>query len=431
MVNIRLNKYQGQARFNALIAPLLVSLVCGALLIIGGRTAHAQEVNGIYTEPATKDLGEVTGKESLKGIKFRGWAEVYLEHNFNDPSADAVNANQGASVVRAKDLKIEGRTFDVRSNRFRLNLAEVEVEKVPERNRIGFKIDLALGDVQNIIFDSVRAASPRSVRGADRIIQHASVSYLAPVGTGLRIDVGKFVTHIGGETIESIKNRNFSHSYYYTYAIPFQDTGVRLNYAFTPKVYGEFYALKGWNVTFDNNSGKTFGATLGFTPTPKLSVYANYLGGPERNNNSRDRRDLYDFQIVYSPTATLQTMVNIDIARDENAVALGRNAAWNGVTFYVRKNFNGRFFPTLRAEYYNDRDGFTTGVAQRVGSFTFTGDYKIGKDYKVGKKDGFVKFLLRPEVRLDVSDGRFFSEGNNFRARKQQFTAGAGFVTYF
>jgi len=64
----------------------------------------------------------------------------------------------------------------------------------------------------------------------------------------------------------------------------------------------EFYALKGWNVTFDNNSGKTFGLTLGYAPNSKLSVYANYLGGPERNKNSRDRRDLGDFQIVFGHT---------------------------------------------------------------------------------------------------------------------------------
>ncbi len=322
------------------------------------------------------------------------------------------------SAVKAKDLTVEGRTFDVRGNSFRPSLFEIEVEKVPERNRFGFKIDLAYGDVQNIIYDTVRAASPRGIRGAERVIQHASVSYIAPVGKGLRIDAGKFVTHIGGETIESIKNRNFSRSYFYTYAIPFQDTGVRLNYAFNSKVYAEFYVLQGWNVTFDNNKGKTFGASVGYTPNSKLSIYANYLGGPERNNNSRDRRDLVDVQVVYSLTDTLQTMVNFDIANDQNAVAQGRGAKWGGVTAYIRKNYKGRFFPTLRAEYYNDRDGFTTGVAQKVGSLTFTGDYKIGK------KDGFVKYMLRPEMRYDFSNAPFFSRGDEFRVRKQQFTAG-------
>jgi hypothetical protein len=403
-----------------------VFMAIGAQLMGSGtQPAMAQEVSGIYTESATKDLGDVTKKDWLKGLKVRGWLETYIEHNFNDPDAAVVNANQGLSVVKARDLKIEGRTFDVRSDSFRLLLAELEVEKVPERNRVGFKLDVAYGDTQNIIFDTVRLASPGSVRGLDRIIQHASISYLAPIGKGLRFDVGKFVTHIGAETIEGIKNRNFSHTYFYTYGIPFQDTGLRVNYAFSPKVYAEFYAVKGWNVTFDNNSGKTFGLTLGYAPSSKFRLTANYLGGPERNNNSRDRRDLYDFQFIYSPAKTLQIMINVDIGRDENAVAPGRNAKWGGVTLYVRKDIDGRFFPTLRAEYYGDPQGLTTKVAQRVGAYTFTGDFKMGK------KNGFVKHMLRPELRFDMSDAPFFSHNGKFRSRKQQLTFGIGFVSYF
>ncbi len=402
------------------------AIIVGVALLVGeARLASAQEVNGIYTVPDTKDFGDVTKKTWLKGIKFRGWVETYIEHNFNDPDADVVNANQGLSVIKARDLKIEGRTFDVRSDSFRLLLAELEVEKVPERNRVGFKLDVAYGDTQNIIFDTVRLGSPGSVRGLDRIIQHASVSYLAPIGKGLRFDFGKFVTHIGAETIEGIKNRNFSHSYFYTYGIPFQDFGLRARYEFSPKVYAEFYALKGWNVTFDNNGGKTFGLTLGYTPSSKFSLIANYLAGPERNNNSRDRRDLGDFQIVYYPTKTLQTVINIDIGRDENAVAPGQDAKWGGVTLYVRKDIKGRFFPTLRAEYYDDPQGFTTNVAQRIGSFTFTGDFKVGK------KNGFVMYMFRPEIRFDASSAPFFSRDGAFRSRKQQLTAGICLVAYF
>src|SRR6266542_3913204 len=54
-----------------------------------------------------------------------------------------------------------------------------------------------------------------------------------------------------------------------------------------------------------------------------------------------------------SVTPTLQTMVNIDIANDQSAVAPGQDATWGGITIYARKNIRGRFFPTVRAEYYN------------------------------------------------------------------------------
>lgn len=393
------------------------------LTAVGTPPVSAQEVNGIYTESATKDLGEITNIELFKGIKIRGWVEGYYEWNQNAVERPLANASQPQSALKSRDMTIEGRAFDVHHNSFSLNLTEIEIEKVPERGGVGFKVDLAAGDTQDIIVDTIQSVSPTGVSDFDRVFQHASISYVAPIGTGLRFDVGKFVTHIGGETIESIKNRNFSHSFFYSYAIPFQDSGVRLNYAFTPKVYAEAYVLNAWNVTSDNNGGKTIGASIGLTPSPRLSVYANYLGGPERNENDDDWRHLADVQVIYLPTTALQLMVNIDAATEKNALASGQNATWGGVTMYIRPSIRGRFFPTARIEYYNDSDGFSTGLAQTLWGYTLTGDFRLGS--------GFSKVLLRPEIRYDKSDAAFFSRRSRFRSDEQQVTVGIGLVAYF
>lgn len=398
----------------------------GCILIVAGFTdqALAAEVNGIYTDNSTKDIGEVTGVQFFKGVKFRGWLEGYYVNNFNNVARATANTNQTSSVIQSRDATVEGRAFDVHNKSFTLNLAEIEIEKVPETGGVGFKLDYAQGDTQDIIFDSIRAVSPQGVGPSDRNFQHASISYLAPVGTGLRFDFGKFVTHIGGETIESIKNLNFSHAFFYTYGIPFQDSGVRMNYAWSPKFYNEIYLLNGWNVTSDNNTAKTIGLTSGWTPTDKLTVYANYLGGPERNDNNEDWRHLLDMQIMFNPSDTLQTMVNVDIAKDKNALGAGQDAKWNGVALYLRKIVTPRFFPTLRLEYYNDADGFTTGVKQKLKGYTLTGDYKLGK------KDA-MNLMVRPEIRYDKSNAKFFSDGGNFRSREDQLTIGVGLVAYY
>jgi transposase len=87
------------------------------------------------------------------------------------------------------------------------------------------------------------------------------------------VDLGKFVTHIGGETIETVKNWNYSHAFFYTYAIPFQDTGARLNYNWSDTLYTEIYVVNGWNVTHDNNSGRTWGPSVGWTKNyPELGA---------------------------------------------------------------------------------------------------------------------------------------------------------------
>ncbi|HEV7515305.1 MAG TPA: outer membrane beta-barrel protein [Thermoanaerobaculia bacterium] len=391
-------------------------IVAGALAVAPTAPVLAQEVNGVYTDASTRDF---------KGIKLRGWLEGYYAWNANRPDRATVDANQASSVLRARGLTIEGRAFDVRSESARLNLAEIEVERVPNRGGLGFKIDFAGGDVQDILHDTLRAASPGSVHGWDRNIQHVSLSYLAPLGSGLRVDLGKFVTHIGIEAIESIKNRNFSHTWLVTYAIPAQDTGLRLNYNWSPKLYGEVYVLKGWNVTSDNNDRPSYGLSLGWTPSDQLSVTANYLGGPERNGDNRDRRDLLDLQLTCSLSPSLQSAVNVDLGRDANAVARGRDATWGGVALYLRKNVGERFSPTLRAEYYSDPQGFTTGVAQRVIGLTFTGDTRIGG------KTSFVKLLLRPELRYDRSDAPFFTDRDRFRSRKDQWTAALAAIAWF
>ena len=219
---------------------LRVGMLATMGMLLGTGASYGAEVGGIYTEPTTKDLGEISKIDFFKGLKFRGWIDTSFVANFNDPMRSVVEAHQPSglllpkSVVVSRDLTIEGRTFDVHDRSFSLSLAEIEVEKVPDVGGVGFKLDLAFGDTQDIMVDTIKATcTNKCVSDFDRYVQHASLSYVAPIGRGIRVDIGKFVTHIGEETIESIKNNNYSHAFFYTYAIPFQDLGVRVHYDWT------------------------------------------------------------------------------------------------------------------------------------------------------------------------------------------------------
>ncbi len=384
-------------------------------------------VSGIYTGSSDKDLGKLSGIKAFEGLKFRGWVDVYIDHNFNNPSTAVVNALQPVTAVKAPNATVQGRTFDLHGDTFTLDLAEIEVEKVPEVGGVGFKLDMAFGDTQNIYNDTIIAAlGPNSLSQFDKVFQHASISYLAPIGKGLRFDFGKFVTHIGGETIESVKNANFSHSFFYTYAIPFQDTGMRIHYDHNDKVYSEVYILNGWNMGFDLNKGKTFGYSVGYTASPQFSVFANYLGGPEQPDNNTNWRQLGDFQIFVNPSPKFRTMTNIDVGYEKGALASGANTKWMGVAEVLRYRATERFDPSFRIEWYHDPDGFSTGVAQKnLVGFTATLDSFLGK----GNND---KFLIRPELRYDRSDVNFFSHGNiPGLTRKYQATAGINLIYYF
>src|SRR5713226_762411 len=389
-------------------------------------------VAGIYTAPDTKDLGALTGFSWLSGTKVRGWVDTHFVYNFNQPDSRVVNANQGFSVVKGRDVSIEGRTFDIHDRSFNLSLAEMELEKVPEFGGVGFKFDIAFGETQDIIIDTIKgrvgAPDPADfVTDFDKTFQHASVSYIAPIGRGLRFDAGKFVTHIGGETIETVKNWNYSHSFFYTYGIPFQDNGVRTNYAFSDSLYAELYVLNGWNVTTDNNAGKTWGPSIGWTATPWLAIFANYLTGPEKNDNTSDKRQLFDTQIVFGPFANRWNfMINYDDGKEPNASLGIPDANWSGVTGYARYKINDTFEPSFRIEKYRDPQGFTTGVAQTLKGYTLTLNTKVGQS----KGSGSV-LLLRPELRYDRSDANFYTQGSNFRSSKSQTTVGLGLTWMF
>ena len=408
---------------------MAVTFVAAGLLLTG-TASYGAEVGGIYTEASTKDAGDILKVDLLKNLKFRGWIDVYFEGNFNNPKRSVVEANQNLSVIKSRDLTIEGRTFDVHDRSFSLSLAELEVERVPGVGEVGFKIDLAFGDTQDIIVDTIKAAIGRSsVSDFDRYIQHASISYVAPIGRGLRLDLGKFVTHIGAETIESIKNHNYSHGFLYSYAIPFQDSGLRVHYDWTDALFTEFYVINGWNATSDNNKAKTFGPSVGWTPSSQFSATVNYLVGNEQTDNDKqfkNLRHLFDVLFTLTPIESLNFQVSIDYGWEEDPPALGgtKNAHWGGIAGWVRYKVTDVLEPALRVEYYRDAEGFTTGLRQSLVGVTATVNYKIG----IGK---FANILVRPEYRFDHSNEAFFTHKRDFSSRQTQHTLGIGTVVYF
>ncbi len=391
----------------------------------------AAEVNGIWTDTSTKDLGEWTGVPWLKKVKVRGWLESYFVHNMNDPSRRIVNANQGSSVVKATNTTIEGRTFDLHDDAVRISLAEIELEKVPTRGEwggAGFKLDLNWGDTPEIIYSTIQGATGKGVlHHADKAIQHATIGWMSPIGKGLRVDAGKFVTHIGQETIEGIKNNNLSHGLLYTYAIPFQDTGVRFNYPWSDKLYTELYVLRGWNVnTGDNNRGETIGPSVGWTPTSWFNLFFNYLVGPEQRNDTKNLRHLVDFQVALNnPIPKLNLAGFGDVGYEEGALNAGtKNAHWHGLGLVARYQVTDHLEPALRLEYLHDRDGFATGVGQNLYEMTAT------LNYKMPLKKG-VSVLIRPEYRFDKTSERFFSSHSKFQSKTTEHTIGAGAYVYF
>lgn len=343
--------------------------------------------------PNNNHLASLLGSTSLSGF-----IDTYYGYNFNQPHS------------RTSGL----RAFDGPSNQFALNLIELILDKPPDasNSRLGYRIALGYGQAMNV----VNSTDPGGV-GFAQYLKEAYFSYLAPVGKGLQLDFGKFVTPHGAEVIETKDNLNYSRGLLFTYGIPFYHFGVRAKYTFNDKYWFGGSLVNGWNNIVDNNTGKTAGVSFGWNPSKKLGIVQNYMAGPELAGTNASWRQLSDTLVTITPNDRLTFIVNYDYGRGDRPAGLVDPVMWTGVAGYVRYAFNERFAIVTRYEYFNDHDGFTTGIPQHINEFTGTFEQRIARH-----------LLTRWEFRRDVSNRRAFLKGDAPVAAQNTMTGGLVYV---
>jgi len=393
------------------------SVLLGVAVLLCGRAAWAEDAP----------------KSWFQQITLNAYASASYTWNFNNPQD---NLNQ----LRA---------FDYDHNSFRIDAAEIVVQKaVANRGDFGFRIDIAMGAVAHVAAARGLFRDPTTGIAGDFDLQQAFASYIVPIGKGLRIDAGKFVTPVGAEFIDGYDgyNDNFSRSLLFTWAIPFTHTGLRMTYAFSDKIAATVMLVNGWDNVLDNNAAKSFGVSLALTPIGPLAIYLNYIGGPEQDNQNTHFRHLADVGIVYKPTPRWSFTVNADYGFDADAVlppavvptatdpnpmgtvdagagpvagAEASNAQWAGVAAYIRCQATRRFALVLRGEAFWDFDGYRTGTAQRILEATLTPEFHVTDS-----------FLVRADLRIDNSDQAVFQRSDGL-VRHYQPTLGINALYVF
>ncbi|MDP3790202.1 MAG: porin, partial [Candidatus Omnitrophota bacterium] len=298
------------------------------------------------------------------------------------------------------------RVFDVDSNSFMLNLAEINLEKpVSQESPVGFRVDLDAGQDAEVF-----GATGLGTRDDEFDLQQAYVQLQLPFSLpylySLNAKIGKFVTLHGAEVIESVDNWNFSLSFLFGYAIPFNHTGVRLYYKPVESwpIEGYFGLVNGWDNVTDNNNGKTIESMIAVTPFENFSVSVAGLFGPERAD-SNDYRDLLDVVATYKLTDKFTVKANYDYGWERNGAGVGKNASWDGIAGYAKYDIFNWWSIAGRGEYFHDRDGVRTGLGVsdlKLWELTATSEFKIYKD-----------IIARLEYRHDHADHEVFYHDNN------------------
>ncbi|MDX2153895.1 MAG: porin [Bryobacteraceae bacterium] len=324
-------------------------------------------------------------------VDFSGLLDGYYSLNFNHPKS-------GVNQLR---------NFDVDANSFALNMAKLTIEQSAEP--LGFRVDVGFGKA----FDIFHATELEGGGYMDNIMQ-AYVS--AKVPGGLKLDFGKFYTTAGAEVTETHLNWNYSRALLYANG-PYYHFGVRATQPIGKNFSAGIQLINGWNNIKDNNSGKTVGLTSSVT-TSKVTWSNTYYFGPEKTDTNEGKRHFYDTVLLLTPHEKFAAYVNFDYGVDKAPV--GPDNEFLGIGFAARIAATKTIAFSPRVEWYNDKQGFITGTAQKIKEFTFTGE-KRWNDY----------FVTRLEFRRDWSNQPFFFRGNDPASSKAQTTLLAGMVVHF
>jgi len=357
-------------------------LVMLALMIASIASALAVPASAL----AQKSVADVLGRTATPEGQPKSYLEEVMLYAYVENSY-TWNLGQ-TSKGRVNDLRYydfdDGYTF---------NMAELSVKKDPsERYPIGYGLVLTAGlDAQKnhalgIFRDDEDQSAFRNTSRFD--LQEAYVSGRIPIGNGLVLKGGKFVTLLGYEVIEAPNNLNFSSGYLFAFSTPFTHVGGLVQYKFTDWFSMTAGGVVGWDVARDNNGAPSWTGQFAFTPLKDFTATLNWITGPEQADDDGNPRTVLDFVLAYTGFKGLTLAANVDYGWEYNepSVRATRNrtatAHWQAYAGYVAYDWTDKLRTALRGEVFLDEDGARTlaaGNGARVNLYavTATVQYKI------------------------------------------------------
>jgi len=201
-------------------------------------------------------------------VKVEAFVDAYSSWNFNFPKPQ-YNTNAGRALDNA--------------NGFALRWVGVNAGFAPDPvagSPVGGFVSLRFGP-GTLVYAAPPGGSgtvPDTSIGAGNIKEAYASWKPFPI---LQLDLGKFGTWVGPETADSQYNMNYTPSALF-FTQPAWHSGLRVDLPLTEQFDLKLFVVQGINNTFDNNAGKTFGASAGIMPNKDTSVFLGYMGGPEQ-----------------------------------------------------------------------------------------------------------------------------------------------------
>ncbi|MEE3327323.1 MAG: outer membrane beta-barrel protein [Myxococcota bacterium] len=284
-----------------------------------------------------------------------------------------------------------------KASTFQLYQGWLELNKTPtEESRAGFNIALEMGDTATQAGNSNEPG-----------IFSAYVSYLAPLGKGLQVDVGIMPTVLGAEHENQSENWNITRGLVWDLQ-PITSTGVTLTYSLTdslslmvgsindPFASDRFASFSQKSLTgqlaFEQETwGFKAGVNYGRTEGRSLQPFDPYL--PPFVLPAQHRAGIYDFVLTWDPFENLGFWANFDYLFGEEsngdpiagtkAIAL---ALFLGATETIGFAFRYEWIGRDNAEQQRFQT-FTATISHNLtDSLTGRFEYRYGEEEKYGDK---------------------------------------------
>ena len=296
-------------------------------------------------------------------LEISGSADVYYKYDFSKYSNS--NGAGGGPVT----------SFATDQNSVSLGMIDIALKKTTGKTSFVGEVSFGpRGEKQSI----------PDVDGQSFHIQNLYVSYAAT--EKLSFTAGYMGTFVGYEVISPVANFHYSTSYLFTNG-PFQNAGVKANYAISDKVGIMVGAFNdSWNsYKADDFKGlNAVGAQLSFMPTDKVSAYLNFMDGSVSGT-------------IVDLTATFQMTDKFKLGLNAADFSNEGDVGYTGFALYPSVAITENFGLGLRGEYFKfkENSGDTS-----VTAFTLSGNYKAGG------------LTIIPELRLDSGKDDLFVDSD-------------------
>lgn len=342
-------------------------------------------------------------KEPAPSITVGAVVETYFGWNFKRP-------DNGITAFRG---------FDARHDSFALSNAVLDTRW--NAGAVSGRLALQTGDTPDNYYGAEATSDVRH-------ILEATVAWKAPVGQGLTLDGGLFLSPIGPEAILIKDNWTWSRSTLF-FGLPFYHVGMRATYAVSGSWNLTGAVYNGWNNVTDTNGRKSVSVQALYTKPDKVTASVLYFGGVERPRGAPEGepwRNLFDAHITASVSPTLSLQAHVDTGFENTT--FGRSS-WRAAALAARFKATKWLYLAGRADILKETIPSSTAGAASALFFPTTEVRSLTATLDTRPAD---HLSARLEFRHDSAlDPIYFKGASAAPSAKSQTTLTFGLTAWF